>query len=52
MWIKAKNGNVVEVDDVDLAKRALAQGHEVYASNPREKGAKSWKPEADADGDE
>jgi hypothetical protein len=46
-FIKAKNGNVVEVDDVDLAARALKQGHEVFASDPSEKGAKKWTPEAD-----
>lgn len=49
MFIKAKNGNVVEVDDVDLAKRAIAQGHEVFASDPSKKGAKPWKPEASED---
>lgn len=49
MWIKAKNGNVVEVNDVDLAKRAIAQGHEVFASDPSKKDAKPWKPEASED---
>ena len=50
-WIKAKNGNVVEFDDENLGKRALADGHEVFASDPREKGAtKKWEPEADAAG--
>lgn len=51
-WIKAKNGNVVEFDDENLGKRALADGHEVFASDPREKGSKpkAWAP-ADADSD-
>lgn len=42
MWIKAQNGNVIEVNDVDHAKRALADEHEVFTSDPREKGAKKW----------
>lgn len=51
-FIKAQNGNVVEFEDDDLGKRALADGHEVYASDPREKGtAKKWAP-ADADDSE
>lgn len=49
-WIKAKNGNVLEFDDGDLGRRALKDGHEVFASDPREKGAKKWDPEADAEG--
>lgn len=48
MWIKAKNGNVVEVYDADLGKRALADGHEVYTSDPREGRAKRWDPAAEA----
>lgn len=45
MWIKATNGNVFEVpeDDEDLVKRVVSDGHEVFASDPREKGAKPWK---------
>lgn len=48
MWIKAKNGNVVEIDDEDHAKRALGDEHEVFESDPREKGAKAWKPADEA----
>lgn len=51
MWIKATNGNVLEVEDVEHAKRALDDGHEVFVSDPREKGAKPWKPEASEDAD-
>lgn len=51
MFIKAKNGNVIEVADDDLAKRALKQGHEVFTSNPRGKGAKKWDPDAEPEGD-
>lgn len=47
MWIKSKNGNVIEIDDVEHAKRAQADEHEVFESDPRVKGAKAWKPEAD-----
>lgn len=47
-WIKAKNGNVVEVEDDELAKRALSDGHEVFTSDPNEKGAKKWEPVAEA----
>lgn len=41
MWIKSKNGAVVEVTDEDLGKRALKQGHEVFESDPREKPKKA-----------
>ncbi len=53
MFIKAQNGAVVEIDDEQLAARALKQGHEVFEGDPREKGAKpkAWKP-AKADDDE
>jgi hypothetical protein len=48
-FIKAKNGNVVEVDDADLAKRALKDGHEVFETDPRAKAkAKAWSPDGDA----
>ena len=54
-FIKAKNGAVVEVADSDLsfAVRALADGHEVFVSDPRKGGSKpkSWKPAADAPAD-
>lgn len=55
MFIKAQNGAVVEVDDEQLASRALKQGHEVYESDPRGKGSKpkAWKPaKAGDDADE
>lgn len=53
MFIKAKNGNVVEVEDEDLGARALRDGHEVFTSDPREKGAtKKWEPEADESADD
>ncbi len=54
MFIKAKNGTVVETDDPDLGRRALKQGHEVYESDPRGKGAKpkSWKPKAEVSSDD
>lgn len=48
-WIKAQNGNVVEFEDDELAGRALKDGHEVFASDPREKGAKPWKPADESD---
>jgi hypothetical protein len=52
MWIKAKNGNVIEIDDVEHALRAVADGHDVFESDPRDKGAKPWKPaKADDAGD-
>jgi len=49
MFIKAKNGNVVETDDTDIAHRAIRDGHEVYDGDPRDKGAKAkkWEPDAD-----
>lgn len=48
-FIKAKNGNVVESDDTDLLERALKDGHEVFASDPSEKGAKKWSASADSE---
>ena len=39
-FIKAKNGNVVEFEDADLGARALLDGHEVFESDPNDKGAK------------
>lgn len=52
-FIKAKNGVVLEVEDDGLAVRALADGHEVFVSDPRKGGSKpkSWKPAADASAD-
>jgi len=50
MWIRAKNGNVIEIDDEEHAKRALADEHEVFDDNPKNKGAKPWKP-ADVEDD-
>lgn len=48
-FIKAKNGTVVEVEDDGLAVRALADGHEVFVSDPRGKAkAKAWTPDGDA----
>jgi hypothetical protein len=43
MWIKATNGNVIEIDDAEHALRAVEDGHEVFESNPSAKGAKKWK---------
>lgn len=39
-FIKAKNGNVVEVDSDSLVKRAREDGHEVSDSDPRKAKAK------------
>ena len=52
-FIKAKNGVGREVEDDSLAVRALADGHEVFVSDPRKGGSKpkSWKPAADAPAD-
>ncbi len=52
-FIKAKNGAVVEVEDEGLAVRALADGHEVFQTDPRKGGSKpkSWKPAAEAPAD-
>jgi hypothetical protein len=45
-WIKAKNGNVLEVVDLFHAEQLLNEGHEAFVSDPREKGAKpaKWDP--------
>ena len=43
MWIKATNGNVIEIDDAEHALRAGEDGHEVFESNPSAKGARKWK---------
>lgn len=44
VWIKAKNGNVINVPDVDHAAQLLNEGHEAFVSDPRGKGAtKAWK---------
>jgi len=46
-WIKAKNGNVLEVPDVDLAAKLVKEGHAAFESDPRERGAKAWDPNAE-----
>lgn len=56
MWIKAKNGNVVEVDDEGLAARAIKAGHKVFIADTDAKGAKpkagkDWTPGAEAEAD-
>lgn len=49
MFIEAKNGNVVETDDPELGKRALADGHKVFEGDPRGKTkAKPWNPDGAA----
>lgn len=52
-FIEAKNGNVVEFDDENLGRRALADGHGVFETDPRTKGKKPkvWSPDEDADTD-
>lgn len=48
MFIKAKNGNVVETDDREHSLRALADGHEVFTNDPRGRGKpKPWNPDGD-----
>lgn len=51
VWIKAKNGNVIDVPDVDHAAQLVREGHEGFETDPREKGskAKAWKPDAVAE---
>lgn len=53
-WIKAPNGNVFEVDDVEHVKKILREtdGAKAYESDPREKAAKAWKAPADAEADD
>ena len=58
-WIKAANGNVLEVNDEDHVAKILREApldkdgkpaHTAWESDPREKGAKPWKPaEPDAE---
>lgn len=52
-WIKAKNGNVFDVPEA-LVAGLVAQGHEAFESDPREKGAKPkrWAPRVEAVEDE
>ena len=52
-FIRSLNGNVVEFDDPNLGRRALADGHEVFESDPRKgpKKPKAWT-DPDADGDD
>ena len=39
-WIRAKNGNVLEVVDTAHAASLVREGHEAFMSDPRVKGAK------------
>jgi hypothetical protein len=49
-WIKAKNGNVFEVEDVDLAARqAKRDGSAAFETDPREGEAKAWHPGGEPD---
>lgn len=50
-WIKAKNGNVLEVEDLSTVESLLREGHEAFESDPRKEGAKAkpWKPEAESE---
>lgn len=50
-WIKAKNGNVFDVEDTSAVAALIAQGHEAFESDPRKEGAKAkpWKPEAESE---
>lgn len=60
-WIKSENGNSFEVDDLDHVAKILRESpmsedgkpvRTAWESDPREKGAKPWKPEASADADD
>ena len=53
-WIKAKNGNVLEVADLSHAEQLLNEGHEAFESDPRVKGSKlkRWDPRDKAVEDE
>lgn len=53
-WIKAKNGNVLEVLDLDHAEMLLNQGHVAFESDPRAKGPKPkrWDPRGEVVEDE
>lgn len=45
-WIKSKkNGNVVQVNDVDHAAQLLLEGHEGFLTDPRLGRAKKWDPD-------
>lgn len=56
-WIKSENGNIFEVDDVDHAEKILRESpmkdgktaRTAWTSDPRDKGAKPWNPEASED---
>lgn len=57
-WIKAANGNVLEVTDLEHVEKLLREApldkdgkpmHTAWESDPREKGAKPWKPSDDGD---
>lgn len=56
-FIKSENGNVFEVSDLDHVAKILRESpvkdgkpvRTAWESDPREKGAKPWKPEASED---
>jgi hypothetical protein len=41
--IKAVNGNVIDIEDTEHAKRALSDGHEVFVFDPEDSKAKPKK---------